>query len=178
MKDLPFSRRELVHAFGRLTVRAPTPCGASTELPQVRKQEIEDGTVTLSEILIGAIELQPRLPIAARTEPQAHHVLDANRAGDLLVQLEPVELAPGEEIRILASAFGGCHRILVPVANACGMHVRSHRSARLTAPDDRALRIPLELLVVGDHVAWQEPPQRLEHRLGKGTGPVDVARLA
>jgi len=119
----------------------------------VREQEVEHSPVAFFEVGTGAIELQPRLSVAAGTEPQTHHVFDAYRAGRMLIQLEPVKLALGEEIRVLASAVDGSHRILMPVAPDCSPHFWSHLAERLTHPDGRRLRIALQPFVVGDRVA-------------------------
>jgi hypothetical protein len=124
----------------------------------VREQEVEHSPVALFEVGTGAIELQPRLSVAAGTEPQTHHVFDAYRAGRMLIQLEPVKLALGEEIRVLASAVDGSHRILMPVALHCSPHFWSHLAERLTYPDDRRFRIALQPFVVGDRVAGHNAP--------------------
>jgi hypothetical protein len=94
IENLPFAGREPM----RDVRDAPThtsPYCLATELPQVREQEVEHSPVALFEVGTGAIELQPRLSVAAGTEPQTHHVFDAYRAGRMLIQLEPVKLALG-----------------------------------------------------------------------------------
>src|SRR5512133_635498 len=98
--DLSLPRSELIGPAGKARAHAP-PRGAATELPQVREQQVEDSAITFPEVGRGAIELQPRASFAMRTQPQAHHVFDAHRPCDLLVQLESLELAAGEELRIL-----------------------------------------------------------------------------
>ena len=126
LKNLTFPRSEVIDPVVGARPHPPALDGAATELPQVRKDEIEDRAVTFSEVPPGAVELQPRLTRAARTEPEAHHVFDAHRARGLLVELEPVELAPGKEIRVLASTVDGPHRILVLIALDRSAHFRSH----------------------------------------------------
>src|SRR5438874_11435761 len=54
----------------------------------------------------------------------------------------------------------------MPVTRCSIPYLLSHRAARLPREDDLALP-GAELLVVGDHVAGDEPAKRIENRLGK-----------
>lgn len=143
----------------------------------MREQQVEHRTITFFEVRAGAIELQARSSLAPRTEPQPHHVFDLERPRSLLVELEPVELVLREKIRVLARTVGGCQRILMAVPDPCLVDLGSHLATRLTDPDDRGFRIVLELFVVGDNVARDEPPEHLEHRLRKRNSAVHVSRL-
>jgi hypothetical protein len=66
----------------------------------------------------------------------------------------------------------------MPVTHTGGVHLGSHLAKRLTSPDDRAFGVAVELLVVGDHVAGNEPTERREHGLRKRDGSPDVTSLA
>jgi hypothetical protein len=68
--------------------RRPTP-----EPPEVREQEIEDRAIAFAEVPVTAVELESRTACIGRIEPEAHHVLDAERTIRFLVDPEAPVLA-------------------------------------------------------------------------------------
>ena len=97
MKDLALPQGKPVRSVHMPRGLAPPGRRAATELLEMRKQEIERGTVTLAEIRTGAIELET-CTSGAGIEPKTHHVFDPQRPVGLLVELEAVVFAAGEEV--------------------------------------------------------------------------------
>jgi len=71
----------------RVRLRARSPCSAAAKLSQVRKQEIEHRAITLGEIVVRTIELEPGHVGTAGIQPKSHHVLDTQEARDVLIEL-------------------------------------------------------------------------------------------
>src|SRR5207248_88545 len=97
-KNLALPRSESIDPIQRRSGRVSPVCRALTQPLEIREQEIEYGTVTLAEIRIGPVEFEACPTAAAGVEPEAHHVLDAERPVGLLIELEPVVLAVGKEV--------------------------------------------------------------------------------
>src|SRR5205807_7500275 len=116
LENRAFARGHSSERFQRLRERTATGDGVATELPEVRQEEIQRGPVALPKTPVWTIELEASTVGAARIEPQSHHVLDAEGTGELLVQLEPMELARRQEVRIQPRPVGRAQHVLASIA--------------------------------------------------------------
>jgi hypothetical protein len=72
-------------------------------------EQIENEAVPFGEAPVSPVELETRI---RRIEPEADHVVDSERKGDLLVEAQTVIFAPREVVVVRASAVDRPQRIL------------------------------------------------------------------
>jgi hypothetical protein len=164
VEDLPLSRRE---QLGPGVRRAPSQRGPP-ELLQMAAQKIEHLTVPLAKASSRTVEFEAG---AGRVEPEAHHVFDAEGPDDLAVEVEAVEVAERQEVGELPRALSGCERVFMGVAHLGDPHLRGDLAARLAG--ERHRRVSSRSLVVGDNIARDQAPKRLQNSVRKCDRPVN-----
>jgi len=120
----------------------------------VGQQKVEHRAVTLVEVLLLAVELQPCPVGAVRIEPETHREFDPQEAGNV-VELQAAELAPGEVVRDLARAPRRSQPILVPGTRVDLAHLGSPIAAPFASPRYRRCS-PAGLSVIRHDIARNE----------------------
>jgi hypothetical protein len=72
--------------------------GVAVRLDQVRPREVQEIALTHAEVARTAAERDPEHPLRRRRKRERHLVLDAERPVHLAVEVETVEVAPGDDV--------------------------------------------------------------------------------
>jgi hypothetical protein len=124
----------------------------------MRQEQVEHSAIALTEIRVGAIELEPCVG-APRLEVELQHVLDPQRAVDVLVERSAPELVQRNEVGQPPCSVSGAQRILVGEPAMGGADFRAHLAAWLTGEDENAFGT-LRPFVERDDVARHELAKR------------------
>jgi hypothetical protein len=75
--------------------------GSSMKSLEVRQHDVQSVSIVFSKAPVRPIELEPGSSRrSVGTDPEPDHVLDAQRAADIVVELETVELSRGQIVRV------------------------------------------------------------------------------